>query len=104
MQATPRRIISSGLPVSTRWPPTSTLAAARRVAPASIFISVDLPAPFEPTSARTSPGFTLEIGVRSAVCGRRSWSAAVRAASAAAHAGSAGRAEPARRRTSSSRS
>src|SRR5271169_2954903 len=46
---------SRGVPKSTRRPSTSTAPESGRKRPVTILISVDLPAPFSPTSAWTSP-------------------------------------------------
>ena len=59
MQATPSDSMARGSPGATVVPPTSTVPDVGGTAPVSILTSVDLPAPFEPISARTSPGMTV---------------------------------------------
>src|SRR5579863_9103864 len=51
----PRRCASCGEPIRTGVPLTRISPSSAESAPERIFISVDLPAPFSPTSTRTSP-------------------------------------------------
>ena len=66
MQATPRRIISLGSPSGAASPAISTVPDVGAIAPVRILMSVDLPAPLEPISARTSPGMTVKSASLSA--------------------------------------
>src|SRR4051812_42375661 len=52
----PRSIASRGEVNTTGWPSTSNSPSSGEVSPYSTFISVDLPAPFSPSKASTSPG------------------------------------------------
>ena len=54
----PSAIASAGRAISTGAPSSRIAPLSGRVAPESIRISVDLPAPFSPQSARTRPGAT----------------------------------------------
>src|SRR5690349_11001635 len=54
--ATPCRTASRVLPGVSRLPCTETLPSSAMYWPLTIFISVDLPAPFSPASAVTVPG------------------------------------------------
>src|SRR5262245_9196213 len=77
--ATPRRRASSG-PRGAYGRPSSAIApASGRTAPLSTFISVDLPAPFSPTRAWTSPGKSSRSTPRSACVGPKRLSMAVMA-------------------------
>src|SRR6478672_3717383 len=58
MTAIPRRRAASGSCLAARPPPTSRRPSSGAIAPARILISVDLPAPFSPTIAWTSPAST----------------------------------------------
>jgi hypothetical protein len=66
MTAMPASRASVGLWKSTASPSTSIRPPSRRTTPPSSFTSVDLPAPFSPTSARTSPGGSTMLPWRSA--------------------------------------
>src|SRR5580704_2452612 len=54
----PSRSPAFGPSIVTGLPSTSIVPLSAMYAPARIFISVDLPAPFSPTSACTSPAAT----------------------------------------------
>src|SRR3954454_432965 len=54
----PMACIDRRLGCSTGWPSTATTPSSHTSAPVAILISVDLPAPFSPTSAWTVPGRT----------------------------------------------
>jgi hypothetical protein len=53
--AIPSRRASTGEEISTSSPSSTMRPASRASVPARIFINVDLPAPFSPVSAWTSP-------------------------------------------------
>src|ERR1700721_3509002 len=55
-----------GVRKSTSWPSKRTVPEPRRYAPVRILIMVDLPAPFWPISACTSPAATLRFALRRA--------------------------------------
>ena len=50
---------SLGLRIAISWPLIFTTPASGLTAPKIIFISVDLPAPFSPSTAWISPGITV---------------------------------------------
>src|SRR6201996_7153173 len=54
----PRAIAADGEPISTGWPSTRISPSSGLYRPYRTDISVDLPAPFSPSSAWTSPGIT----------------------------------------------
>ena len=54
----PERLRGSRRGLLQDWPPISTMPGSGSVEPAATAISVDLPAPFSPTSAWTSPSTT----------------------------------------------
>src|SRR5262245_47631567 len=58
MMRTPRRCASRGPPIDTTSPPRRISPASPESAPLRIFIRVDLPAPFSPSSTCTSPART----------------------------------------------
>jgi hypothetical protein len=66
MTAMPASRASAGPWKSAGSPSTSTLPVSGRVTPASRRTIVDLPAPFSPTSARTSPGRSAIVASRTA--------------------------------------
>src|SRR3954462_218872 len=55
MAATRRRCAAVGSRCAIGWPSSASVPASGVSAPVRILISVDLPAPFSPTSAWTSP-------------------------------------------------
>src|SRR6187455_3220160 len=61
MMLIPRSMAPWGLWMCVSLPLTRISPASRVSAPARIFINVDLPAPFSPTSACTSPGRTSNV-------------------------------------------
>src|SRR5579884_252478 len=62
----PSRSAVRGPSIATGAPSTSIVPPSAGCAPARIFISVDLPAPFSPTSACTSPASTSNVTPSSA--------------------------------------
>ena len=65
--AMPAAAASAGERKGAARPCHSMRPASRRSMPATIFISVDFPAPFSPSSRCTSPGATLRLPSRRAV-------------------------------------
>src|SRR5689334_7105550 len=57
---------STGEAIVTGLPSKTISPASGAWTPASVFTSVDLPAPLSPTSATTSPGYTVKFAPRSA--------------------------------------
>ena len=66
MTAMPAAFDSAVEPKSTSSPRKRSVPASRRCTPATILTSVDLPAPFSPTSAWIEPGATRSVPDRSA--------------------------------------
>ena len=60
MAAIPSERASAGVMCGTARPATASVPASGCSAPVMILISVDLPAPFSPTSACTSPASQVE--------------------------------------------
>ena len=54
----PRSCANAGVRLSTGAPPKTIVPASGVVVPDAMFINVDLPAPFSPSRACTSPGST----------------------------------------------
>ena len=59
--AMPSSIAASGVGISTTSPSQAISPSSGRWTPASILMSVDLPAPFWPRTQCTSPGTDLEV-------------------------------------------